>query len=103
MLFYNKNEFAKTLSAQFKMSANWRASTAKRYNDDRASDAAKRLLELESQIIIRDEVWEHLKPLVSGPPSLAAISKTNRDVGFRTHPADFTTWLECLHVNLTRG
>lgn len=103
MLFYNRNDFAKTLSEQFRTSANWRASNAKRYSDDRASEAAKRLLELESQIVIQDEAWEHLKPLVSGPPSLAAISQTNRDVGFRTHPADFTAWLENLHANLIRG
>lgn len=103
MLFYNKTEFSKTLSDQFRMSSNWRAANARRYGDERASDAAKRLLELESQITIRDEVWEHLKPLVSGPPSLAAISQTNREVGFKRHPADFTAWLENLHANLTRG
>ena len=103
MLFYNRNDFTKTLSQQFRMSAKWRKSNAKRYNDDRNLEAAKRLLELESQIVIQDEVWEHLKPLVSGPPSLAAISQTNREVGFKRHPADFTAWLENLHAELTRG
>jgi hypothetical protein len=55
---------------------------------------------LESQIVIPDDVWEKIKPLVSDPICLAAISETNRDVGFRKHPADFADWLEDLHANL---
>jgi len=103
MPFNNKTEFATTLSDQFRMSANWRTTNAKRYtHDGRNSEAAKRLLELESQIVIQDEVWEHLRPLLADPACLAVISETNRDVAFRTQPADFTAWLENLHSNLTR-
>jgi len=39
--------------------------------------AAQRLLKLESQIVIQDEVWQHLQPLVSGPalPSLRSAKQ----------------------------
>jgi len=60
------------------------------------------LPELESQIVIPDNVWEKLAPLVSDLACLAAISETNRDVAFRKHPADFSAWLENLHSNLPR-
>lgn len=102
-MFHNKTNFAAALSDQFRTSANWRKGQAKRFSHDkRNAESAKRLLELESQIEILDEVWQYLQSLVSGPACLAAISETNRDVGFRTHPADFTAWLENLHTNLTR-
>jgi len=102
-MFHNKSNFA-ALSDQFRTSANWRKGQAKRFaQDGRNADAAQRLLKLESQIVIQDEVWQHLQPLVSGPACLAAISETNRDVGFRTRPADFAAWLENLHSNLTRN
>jgi len=101
MLFNNKTEFATTLSDQFRMSANWRGSNAKRYTHDaRNAEAAQRLHELELQIVIPDSVWETLAPLVADPVCLAAISETNRDVGFRKHPKDFSSWLENLHANL---
>jgi hypothetical protein len=31
---------------------------------------------------------------------LAAVSDTNRDVGFRTNPRDFAAWLDILRSNL---
>jgi hypothetical protein len=103
-MFHNKSNFSAALSDQFRISANWRKGQAKRFaHDGRNSEAAKRLLELESQITVQDEVWQHLQPLVSGPACLPAISETNRDVGFRTNPRDFTAWLENLHSNLTRS
>ena len=101
MFFNNKSEFAATLSDQFRTSSNWRKAQAKRYaHDTRNGEAAQRLLELESQIVIPDNVWEKLAPLVSDSACLAAISETNRDVGFRKHPANFSAWLENLHANL---
>jgi hypothetical protein len=103
-MFNNKTDFTAALSYQFRISENWRTGNAKRYaHDGRNAESAKRLRELQSQIAITDEVWNHLKPLVSTPACLAAISETNRDVGFRTNPRDFTAWLENLHTNLTRG
>ncbi len=102
-MFNNKNIFASTLADQFRTSSNWRKAKAKRYtHDTRNAEASQRLLELESQIFIPDNVWERLAPLVSDPACLAAISETNRDVGFRKHPAEFSAWLENLHSNLTR-
>jgi hypothetical protein len=81
-MFHNKSIFAAALSDQFKTSANWRNGQAKRFtHDGRNAEAAQRLLELESKIIISDDVWKHLQPLVSGSACLTAISETNRDVG----------------------
>jgi hypothetical protein len=103
-MFHNKTNFEAALFQQFQVSENWRTGNAKRYaHDCRNEEAANRLSELRSQIKISDEVWNHLQPLVASPACLAAISETNRDVGFRTRPADFTAWLENLHSNLTRG
>jgi hypothetical protein len=101
-MFNNKSDFIPTLSDQFRMSAKWRKGHTKRFSDPRNADASRRLLELESQIVISDCDWETLAPLVSNPSCLAAISETNRDVGFRKHPRDFAAWLENLHGNLTR-
>jgi hypothetical protein len=101
-MFNNKTVFAGTLSDQFRTSSNWRKAQAKRFtHDTRNAKAAQRLLELESQIVIPDNVWETLEQLVSDSACLAAISETNRDVGFRKHPADFAAWLENLHSHLT--
>ena len=92
-----------TLSDQFRISSAWRETKAKRFaHDGRNAGAAKRLLELKSSIMIPDGVWLDFQPLVSNPLSLSAISETNRDVGFRIHPADFTAWLAHLRLNLTR-
>jgi hypothetical protein len=103
MFFNNKSDFTTTLSDQFRMSANWRKAQAKRYAyDARNAEAAQRLLALKSEINIPDSVWLQLEPLVSDPACLAVVSETNRDVGFRKHPADFAAWLENLHSNLSR-
>ena len=100
----NKANFISTLSDQFRISSNWRDAKAKRFTHDaRNAEAAKRLLQLESGIVIPDNVWIKLEPLVSDPSCLAAVSETNRDVGFRKHPSDFAAWLENLHSNLTRN
>jgi hypothetical protein len=100
-MFKNKTIFASTLSDQFKISSRWRKAQAKGLTHDaRNAEASQRLLELESQIVISDNVWEQLAPLVSDPVCLAAISDTNRDVAFRKNPRDFAAWLENLHANL---
>jgi hypothetical protein len=100
-MFKNKTIFASTLSDQFKISSRWRKAQAKRLTHDaRNAEASQRLLELESQIVISDNVWEQLAPLFSDPVCLAAISDTNRDVAFRKNPRDFAAWLENLHANL---
>lgn len=102
-MFHNKTNFSSALSDQFRISSRWRASQAKRFKHDGRNDlAAKRLLELNSQISVSDAAWNYLAPLVADPACLAAISETNRDVKFRTDPVDFTAWLENLHSNLTR-
>jgi hypothetical protein len=102
-MFHNKSIFAATLSEQFRMSANWRKAQAKRFTyDGRNAEATQRLLALESEINIPDAIWTQLKPLVSDSACLAVVSETNRDVAFRSHPADFAAWLENLHSNLTR-
>src|SRR6267378_2390332 len=103
-MFKNKTIFASTLSDQFKISSRWRKAQAKRLTHDaRNAEASQRLLELESQIVISDNVWEQLAPLISDPVCLAAISDTNRDVAFRKNPRDFAAWLENLHANSSIG
>jgi len=102
-MFHNKDNFTAALSNQFRISESWRNSNAKRYpHDVRNAESVFRLRELGSQVVITDDVWSHLQPLVSSPACLAAISETNRDVGFRTRPADFAAWIQNLHANLTR-
>ncbi len=101
-MFNKKESFIESISDQFIISANWRKAQAKRfYHDQRNEEAAKRLLELESQIEIPDDVWQQLEPLVSESVRFAAVSETNRAVGFRKHPRDFAAWLENLLSNLT--
>ena len=100
-MFHNKTSFEAMLSEQFRISEKWRNGNYKRYGDHRNADASQRLSEIRSQIGITDQVWEGLQPLVSGPICLAAISETNRDVGFRTHPDNFSAWFENFHFNLT--
>ena len=103
MLHNNKENFEASVSKQILVSADWRDRQLQRFpDDDRNTKARARLLELESQIDISDDAWQELEPIVQGNKFLTAISETNRDVGFRTHPADFTAWLENLHSNLTR-
>lgn len=103
MFHNNKANFEASVSKQILVSADWRDRQLQRFpDDDRNTKARARLLELESQIDISDDAWQELEPIVQGNKFLTAISETNRDVGFRTHPADFTAWLENLHSNLTR-
>jgi hypothetical protein len=65
----NKTNFIATLSDQFRISSNWREAKATRFSHDaRNAEAAKRLFELESQIVIPEDAWKQLEPLVSGLP-----------------------------------
>jgi hypothetical protein len=59
-------------------------------DDPRNSRAAQRLLELESQLKIPDNVWEKIAPYYneSDRHFLAAVTDTNRDVGCKRHPRD---------------
>lgn len=102
---HNKNTFEWTLSAQNKITARWRGNNAIRFSHDaRNKDAENRLKDLDSQIHVTDEAWSRFEPIVQDEAKfLTAVSQTNRDVGFRTHPADFTAWLDNLHANLTRN
>jgi hypothetical protein len=60
------------------------------------------MCELESQIDIPDDVWEDIAHLVSDrKASLAAMSQTNREIGFKRHPRDFSAWLQSFILNLT--
>ena len=103
MLHNNKENFEASVSKQILVSADWRDRQLQRFpDDDRNTKARARLLELESQIDISDDAWQELEPIVQGNKFLTAISETNRDVGFRTHPIDFSAWLDNLHCNLTR-
>ena len=97
-----KTNFIESVSHQFRASSNWRERQGKRYLDARNGIAAKRLLELESQLVIPDDIWKQIAPLVSNPACLAVLSETNRDVAFRTNPCDFSAWLENLLSNLTQ-
>jgi hypothetical protein len=100
-----KEDFSHYVSNRFISSSAWRQVKHKNFPDDpRNSRAAQRLLELESQIKIPDNVWEKIAPYYneSDRHFLAAVTDTNRDVGFRRHPRDFSEWLENLHDNLTR-
>jgi hypothetical protein len=99
-----KNNFIDSVSYQFRVSSNWRKAQAKRFpHDARNAEAATRLLELESEIVVPDDAWALIEPHFNGGDAryLAAVTETNREVGFRRHPRDFAAWLENLHDNLT--
>jgi hypothetical protein len=98
----NKQRFAYTVAEQFRNSAGWRQVKAERYQHDyRNANAARRMRELECEIEIPDDTWEEIEHLVSDRrASLAAMSETNREIGFKRNPADFAAWLERFILNL---
>jgi hypothetical protein len=64
-MFNNKTNFEPVLSYQFRTSSNWRNAQGKRFkHDPRNAEAAKRLLELKSQIVVSDENWTRIALLV---------------------------------------
>jgi hypothetical protein len=101
----NKPIFEQTVSVQMKISAKWRNNNSIRYaHDIRNADAAKRLLDLESEIHISDEIWTRIAPLVQDDAAcLSAISEANRLVGFKELPTDFGAWLESFYTILSRN
>jgi hypothetical protein len=52
------------------MSANWRKAQAKRYAYDARNAEAAQCLRARSGINIRENVWQHLEPLVANPACL---------------------------------
>jgi hypothetical protein len=106
MITHSKEDFSYYLSNRFIGSSAWRRIKAKNFPDDpRNARAAQRLLELESQIEIPDDMWEKIEPFYNESDShfLGAVTDTNRDIGFKKNPRDFSAWLENLHSNLTRS
>jgi hypothetical protein len=101
----NKHIFASTSSAQLKVTAKWRDNNSKRFaHDIRNADAAKRLLDLESEIHISDEAWTRIAPLVQDDAAcMSAFSEANRLIGFKEYPADFPAWLELFCAILSRS
>ena len=102
----NKDDCAHYLASRFHSNAAWRSGQYVKFpNDARNALAAQRLLELDSGIAISDALWDRLSPYYDESDTrwLAAVSETNRDVGFRKHPRDFAAWVENLLSNLTRN
>ncbi|MET4211453.1 hypothetical protein [Bradyrhizobium sp. LA2.1] len=98
-----KIEFESIMRSQFRRSANWRKNNSRRFPNDssRNEQAAQWLLDFESSIVFDDEIWRKLQPhIVDRNIALAALTDTNRDVGFRTHPADFPAWMLEFENNL---
>ena len=94
-MIIDKKRFLKIASEQIRLSATWRDSKVGRYSFDGRNEEASRLLfALESQVELSDSAWEEIAPLVSDRVAcLAAMSATNREVGFKKHPRDFAAWL----------
>lgn len=103
-LYYdNRKDLEDFISGQMLATRNWRNQQSKRFPDDaRNRDAADKLQELESRIDITEEEWKRLAPLPQTSSFLTAISATNRAVGFRSNPRNFSGWLDNLHFNLAR-
>lgn len=100
-----KQACARYLAQRFRGSSDWRrCQSAKFPNDPRNPKAQRRLLELASEVNISDHTWTSLAPYYDENDGhwLAAVSDTNRDVGFRRHPHDFAEYLQNLLVNLLR-
>jgi hypothetical protein len=94
-----------SLSRSFLTSSRWRDRQASLYAHDysRNANAANRLRELASQIAISDYDWNRIKPHFSNGADarwLSAVSDTNREVGFRRQPRDFSEYFDNLVANL---
>jgi hypothetical protein len=102
----NKEDCVHYFAGRFRSNSAWRTSQSIKFPDDtRNTQAAQRLLELESDIELSDALWNKVSPYYDESDSrwLAAVSEANRDVGFRKHPRDFAAWIENLLSNLTRN
>ena len=101
----HKQACARYLTQRFRGSSDWRrCQSAKFPNDPRNPKAQRRLFELASEVDIPDHIWTSIAPHYNEFDShwLAAVSDTNRDVGFRRHPRDFAEYLQNLLTNLAR-
>ena len=57
--------------------------------------------ELEYEIEIPDDTWDEIQHLVSDRKApLAAMSQTNREIGFKKNPRDFAAWLQSFVLTL---
>jgi hypothetical protein len=100
-----KEHCTRYLSNRLRGSSDWRRAQGTKFPADTRNDKASvRLLELESLIEIPDLIWTSIAPYYDESDSrwLAAVSDTNRDIGFRRHPRDFAAYLDNLMSNLTR-
>jgi hypothetical protein len=101
----HKQACARYLAQRFRCSSDWRrCQSAKFLNDSRNPKAQRRLLELASEVDISDHAWSSIASYYDENDDhwLAAVSDTNRDIGFRRHPRDFAEYLQNLLVNLLR-
>jgi hypothetical protein len=100
-----KDHCTRYLSNRLRGSSDWRRAQGTKFPaDTRNDEASLRLLELESLIEISDLIWTAIAPYYNENDSrwLAAVSDTNRNIGFRRHPRDSSGYLENLVENLTR-
>jgi hypothetical protein len=100
-----KEHCTRYLSNRLRGSSDWRRAQGTNFPADTRNDKASlRLLELESLIEIPDSIWTAIAPYYNESDTrwLAAVSDTNRDIGFRRHPRDFAAYLDNLMSNLTR-
>jgi hypothetical protein len=102
----HKQACAIYLAQRFRGSSAWRRCQGAKFpNDPRNQKAQQRLLELATEIDISDRLFDHVVKHYNETDSrwLAAVSDTNRDVGFRRHPRDFSDYLQTLLLNLARS
>ena len=87
-----KEHSAIFLSNRLRGSSDWRRAQGTQFPADTRNDkASQRWLELELLIQISDTVWTAIAAYYNESDSrwLAAVSDTNRDIGFRWHPRHF--------------
>jgi hypothetical protein len=93
-----KNDFLDFLRINLAKSANWRRLQALRWPDDARNErAAQRLFLLASQATdINDDAWDHVGPYFDPNDRRwhEAVSSASRDVGFRTSPHDFNSYVQ---------
>jgi hypothetical protein len=96
----SKNTFLDHTSYTLGRASNWRRQQAVRFPDDpRNAVAASRLFDLASQADdISDSIWNPLRPFFNPKDShySDAVSRSCRDVGFRTNPRDFDDFAQSI-------
>jgi hypothetical protein len=95
-----QNSFLDHTSYTLSKASNWRRLQAIRYPDDpRNAVAANLLFDLTSQADeISDSIWTRLSPFFNPKDSHynEAVSRSCRDVGFRTWPRDFEDFAQII-------